>query len=134
MQVIYRLVEQLEFVSIRRFAKVELEGSASLQTCIHFRLEKPPDSPTIRFGSVQRHVRILQKLFTGGAIARCQRNSYTAPDDNSLPIEFIGFSDTLHNAPSEALSVFGVFGTRLYDRKFVSAQTSNGVYLPYARP
>src|SRR5258708_26038305 len=124
MQVIYRLVEQLEFVSIHRFAKVELEGSASLQTCIHFRLEKPPDSPTIRFGSVQRHVRILQKLFTGGALARCQRKSHTAPDDNSPPIEFIRFSDTPHNAPSQAPTAFGVFGTRLYDPKFVSAPPS----------
>src|SRR5258708_34431817 len=100
MQVIYRLVEQLEFVSIHRFAKVELEGSASLQTCIHFRLEKPPDSPTIRFGSVQRHVRILQKLFTGGAIAPGQRKSYTAPHSNFPPREFLGFPAHLTHGPA----------------------------------
>src|SRR5258708_12073018 len=113
MQLIYRLVEQLEFVSIHHFPKVKLEGCAYLRTFIYFRLEKPPDSPTIRFGSVQRHVRILQKLFTGGPLAPRHRNSYPAPDANSRPIKIIGVSHTLHNSPSKAPLDYRHFRTTL---------------------
>ena len=63
-----RLIIKLELPGVQCTSQLELQGPTSLNTGIHFRLEKAIRSAPIRLGSVHRQIGIFKQLVRTRAV------------------------------------------------------------------
>src|SRR5262249_34227205 len=99
---------------------------------IHLRLEETVSAAALAFGSIQRQVRVLEKLVGVRCIIGTKGDADTSANQQLVTVDVIGGADFLDDAQGQRCCSKRLVDVGLEDRKFVSAEARYGVLLPNA--
>ena len=66
---------------------------------VHRGLEKPHSTPSVAFGTVQRHIGLADQIFGVARIIRVKRDAHTGPDLDGALRQIDRFRQFAHQAP-----------------------------------
>ena len=124
------LIKKAKLILGERLSQVRLQQTAGLQLRIHLCLEESPDPALIRLGAVKRQISILEQFLARCAICRGHGDTYTYTNREACAVDLVWGADDF-DAMRRARSVvsIGLFKVPLHNGEFVSAESSDGVYL-----
>ena len=125
-----RLVEQPEFAVGQRFAQIKVEGAPRLHAGVHVRFEELVAAAPVGFGTVQRHISILDDVVDVFAVVGDDRDADTGADNDTTSVEFVWLADCLDHPDGQGGAV-AQLTDELHDGELVAAEPGDRIGLAH---
>ena len=122
LQVIERLIQQLELAVGDACAQIGLHGAAGLLPGVHLRLEEADGAAAVLLGTVQRQIGLAQQRISRGAVDRGHDDADAGPDHDLGPVDRERCADRFGDPARDGAGVFRPLQPGHQDRELIRAQ------------